>query len=300
MDIGKSKGNYRANMIVEIDKKSGFCFGVINAIRAAENELNDSEYLYCLGDIVHNGKEVERLETKGLKTISKEEYFTLKDCKVLIRAHGEPPATYEYAKQNNIELIDATCPVVLTLQEKVKRSYESKAAQQGQLVIYGKKGHAEIEGLNGQTDYNAIVIESKDEIEKIDTTRPVSFYSQTTKRIEDFNEIAGLIHAKMKPGVPVEIKDTICRQVSNRVPNLKIFSKNYDLILFVAGKKSSNGQYLFSICKEENQNSFIISRTDEIQKDWFSGVNSVGICGATSTPNWLMEEVAGWVNANFN
>jgi 4-hydroxy-3-methylbut-2-enyl diphosphate reductase len=300
MDIGKSKGNYRANMIVEIDKKSGFCFGVINAIRAAENELNDSEYLYCLGDIVHNGKEVERLETKGLKTISKEEYFTLKDCKVLIRAHGEPPATYEYAKQNNIELIDATCPVVLTLQEKVKRSYESKAAQQGQLVIYGKKGHAEIEGLNGQTDYNAIVIESKDEIEKIDTTRPVSFYSQTTKRIEDFNEIAGLIHAKMQPGVPVEIKDTICRQVSNRVPNLKIFSKNYDLILFVAGKKSSNGQYLFSICKEENQNSFIISRTDEIQKDWFSGVNSVGICGATSTPNWLMEEVAGWVNANFN
>jgi 4-hydroxy-3-methylbut-2-enyl diphosphate reductase len=287
-------------MIVEIDKKSGFCFGVINAIRAAENELNDSEYLYCLGDIVHNGKEVERLEKKGLKTISKEEYFTLKNCKVLIRAHGEPPETYDYAKENNIELIDATCPVVLTLQEKVKRSYESKSAQQGQLVIYGKKGHAEIEGLNGQTDYNAIVIESKDEIEKIDTSRPVSFYSQTTKRIEDFNEIAGLIHANMQPGVPVEIKDTICRQVSNRVPNLKIFSKNYDLILFVAGRKSSNGQYLFSICKEENPNSFIISRTDEIQKEWFSGVNSVGICGATSTPNWLMEDVAEWVNTNFN
>jgi 4-hydroxy-3-methylbut-2-en-1-yl diphosphate reductase len=286
-------------MIVEIDKKSGFCFGVINAIRAAENELNDSEYLYCLGDIVHNGKEVERLEKKGLKTISKEEYFTLKNCKVLIRAHGEPPETYDYAKENNIELIDATCPVVLTLQEKVKRSYESKSAQQGQLVIYGKKGHAEIEGLNGQTDYNAIVIESKDEIEKIDTSRPVSFYSQTTKRIEDFNEIAGLIHAKMQPGVPVEIKDTICRQVSNRVPNLKIFSKNYDLILFVAGRKSSNGQYLFSICKEENPNSFIISRTDEIQKDWFSGVNSVGICGATSTPNWLMEDVAEWVKNNI-
>jgi 4-hydroxy-3-methylbut-2-en-1-yl diphosphate reductase len=286
-------------MIVEIDKKSGFCFGVINAIRAAENELNDSEYLYCLGDIVHNGKEVERLEKKGLKTISKEEYFTLKNCKVLIRAHGEPPETYDYAKENNIELIDATCPVVLTLQEKVKRSYESKSAQQGQLVIYGKKGHAEIEGLNGQTDYNAIVIESKDEIEKIDTSRPVSFYSQTTKRIEDFNEIAGLIHAKMQPGVPVEIKDTICRQVSNRVPNLKIFSKNYDLILFVAGRKSSNGQYLFSICKEENPNSFIISRTDEIQKEWFSGVNSVGICGATSTPNWLMEDVAEWVKDNI-
>lgn len=287
-------------MIVEIDKKSGFCFGVINAIRAAENELNDSEYLYCLGDIVHNGKEVERLEKKGLKTISKEEYFNLKNCKVLIRAHGEPPETYEYAKENNIELIDATCPVVLTLQEKVKRSFELKVGQQGQLVIYGKKGHAEIEGLNGQTGYNAIVIESKDEIEKIDTSRPVSFYSQTTKRIEDFNEIAGLIRTKMQPEVPVEIKDTICRQVSNRVPNLKMFSKNYDLILFVAGRKSSNGQYLFSICKEENPKSFIISRTDEIQKEWFSGVNSVGICGATSTPNWLMEEVADWVNTNFN
>ena len=286
-------------MIVEINKKSGFCFGVINAIRAAENELNDSEYLYCLGDIVHNGKEVERLEKKGLKTILKDEYYSLKNCRVLIRAHGEPPETYEYAKQNNIELIDATCPVVLTLQEKVKRSYESKAGQQGQLVIYGKKGHAEIEGLNGQTGYNAIVVESKEEIEKIDTSRPVSFYSQTTKRIEDFNEIAGLIQAKMQPGVPVEIKDTICRQVSNRVPNLKVFSKNYDLILFVAGKKSSNGQYLFSICKEENPNSFIISRTDEIHKEWFSGVNSVGICGATSTPNWLMEEVAEWVKNNI-
>jgi 4-hydroxy-3-methylbut-2-enyl diphosphate reductase len=287
-------------MIVEIDKKSGFCFGVINAIRAAENELSNAESLYCLGDIVHNGKEVERLEKMGLKSISKEEYFTLKNCKVLIRAHGEPPETYDYAKQNNIELIDATCPVVLTLQEKVKKSYESKIDLQGQVVIYGKKGHAEIDGLNGQTDHNAIVIESKDEIDKIDTTRPVSFYSQTTKRIEDFNEIAGLIKSKMQPGVSIEIKDTICRQVSNRVPNLKIFSKNYDLILFVAGKKSSNGQYLFSICKEENPNSYIVSRADEIKREWFSGINSVGISGATSTPIWLMEEIANWVNTNFN
>lgn len=286
-------------MIVEIDKKSGFCFGVINAIRAAENELNESEYLYCLGDIVHNGKEVERLEKKGLKTISKEEYFTLKNCKVLIRAHGEPPETYEYAKENNIELIDATCPVVLTLQEKVKRSYESKVEQQGQVVIYGKKGHAEIEGLNGQTDHTAIIVESIAEIDKIDTTKPVSLYSQTTKRLEDFYQIAGLVKSKMQPGVPVEIKDTICRQVSNRVPNLKMFSKNFDMILFVAGRKSSNGQYLFRICKEENPNSFIISRTDEIQREWFSGVNSVGICGATSTPNWLMEDVAEWVKNNI-
>jgi 4-hydroxy-3-methylbut-2-enyl diphosphate reductase len=300
MDFGEGKRNYGVNMIVEIDKKSGFCFGVINAIRAAESELSSSETLYCLGDIVHNGKEVERLEKMGLKSISKEDYFTLKDCKVLIRAHGEPPETYEYAKQNNIELIDATCPVVLTLQEKVKRSYEAKINHQGQVVIFGKKGHAEIEGLNGQTDHNAVIIESIADIEKIDTSRPVSLYSQTTKRIEDFNGIAGLIKDKMKPDVPIEIKDTICRQVSNRVPNLKNFAKGYELILFVAGKKSSNGQYLFSICKEENPNSHIISQIDEINRDWFAGVNSVGISGATSTPNWLMEEVASWVKDNFN
>jgi 4-hydroxy-3-methylbut-2-enyl diphosphate reductase len=287
-------------MIVEIDRKSGFCFGVINAIRAAENELNVAESLYCLGDIVHNGMEVERLEKMGLKSISKEEYFTLKDCKVLIRAHGEPPETYDYANKNNIELIDATCPVVLTLQEKVKKSYDSIIDLQGQIVIYGKKGHAEIEGLNGQTNQSAIIIESIAEIDKIDTTKPVSLYSQTTKRIEDFYQVAGLLKSKMQPGVQVEIKDTICRQVSNRVPNLKIFSKNYDLILFVAGKKSSNGQYLFSICKEENPNSYIVSRTDEIKREWFSGINSVGISGATSTPIWLMEEVADWVNTSFN
>lgn len=287
-------------MKVEIDKRSGFCFGVINAIKAAEEELKDSDKLYCLGDIVHNGKEVERLESIGLKSISKKKYFTLKDCKVLIRAHGEPPETYEYAEKNNIELIDATCPVVLTLQEKVKRSYQTKLEDNGQVVIFGKKGHAEIEGLNGQTRHNAIIIESLDEIDKIDTTRPVSLYSQTTKRIEDFYQLAELVKSKVKPGVPIEIKDTICRQVSNRVPNLKKFATNYDLILFVAGKKSSNGQYLFSICKEENPNSHIISETEEIDKDWFSGMESVGICGATSTPNWLMEEVAGWVKANFS
>lgn len=287
-------------MRIEIDKKSGFCFGVINAIRAAENELNTAESLYSLGDIVHNGKEVERLEKLGLKSISKEEYFKLKDCKVLIRAHGEPPETYDYAVKNNIELIDATCPVVLTLQEKVKKSYDSTIEQQGQIVIFGKKGHAEIEGLNGQTNHNAIIIESIAEIDKIDTKKPVSLYSQTTKRIEDFYQVAGLLKSKMQPDVAVEIKDTICRQVSNRVPNLKNFSKNYDLILFVAGKKSSNGQYLYTICREENPNSYIISGTDEIDKNWFTGVESVGICGATSTPNWLMEEVAGWVNSNFN
>jgi 4-hydroxy-3-methylbut-2-enyl diphosphate reductase len=287
-------------MKVEIDKKSGFCFGVIKAIKSAEAELEDSNLLYCLGDIVHNGKEVERLEKMGLKSISPDEYFSLKDCKVLIRAHGEPPETYEHAKKNNIELIDATCPVVLTLQEKVKNSYTSKLQSKGQIVIFGKLGHAEIVGLNGQTDHNAIIVESIDDVDKIDVNRPVSLYSQTTKRIEDFHKIADLVKSRIAPGIPVEIKDTICRQVSNRVPNLKIFASKYDLILFVAGKKSSNGQYLFSICKEENQNSHIISEIEEINNHWFSGVNSVGICGATSTPNWLMEEVANWVTENFN
>ena len=287
-------------MKVEIDRRSGFCFGVINAIKSAEGLLSDSSQLYCLGDIVHNEKEVERLEKMGLESISKEKYFTLKDCKVLIRAHGEPPETYEYAEKNNIELIDATCPVVITLQEKVKQSYDANMEEKGQIVIYGKKGHAEIIGLDGQTENNAIVIESINELEKIDYNRPVSLYSQTTKRIEDFYRIADEVKSKMTPGVHLEIKDTICRQVSNRVPNLKKFATNFDMILFVAGKKSSNGQYLFSVCKEENENSYIISEIEEINKDWFSGVESVGICGATSTPNWLMDEVANWIQENYN
>lgn len=287
-------------MKVEIDKKSGFCFGVIKAIKSAEEELEDSNLLYCLGDIVHNGKEVQRLEKMGLKSISKEEYFSLKNCKVLIRAHGEPPKTYKHAKENNIELIDATCPVVLTLQEKIKNSYNTKIQQKGQLVIFGKKGHAEIIGLNGQINHSAIIIESIADVDKIDMSRPVSLYSQTTKRIEDFHKIAKLVKSKIHPGVPVEIKDTICRQVSNRVPNLKVFASKYDLLLFIAGKKSSNGQYLFSICKEENQNSHFISQTEEIDSNWFHDVKSVGICGATSTPTWLMKEVASWVTKNFD
>lgn len=286
-------------MRVEIDRRSGFCFGVINAIKEAENELEREGKLYCLGDIVHNGKEVERLEKMGLKSISKEEYFTLSNCKVLIRAHGEPPETYEYAKNNNIELIDATCPVVITLQEKVKGSYLKNNPQHGQVVIYGKKGHAEIIGLNGQTQNNAVILESLDDIVKIDPSRPVALYSQTTKRIEDFYDIAQSVKEKMQPGVPVEIKDTICRQVSNRVPNLKRFATQFDLILFIAGEKSSNGRYLYTICKEENPRSYKIANIEEIDPAWFDGVESVGICGATSTPNWLMEQAADWVRENF-
>lgn len=287
-------------MIVDIDKKSGFCFGVINAIREAENELSAAGKLYCLGDIVHNGKEVERLEKMGLKSISKEEFFTLKNCKVLIRAHGEPPETYEYARNNNVELIDATCPVVITLQERVKKSHDTHADKEGQIVIYGKKGHAEIIGLNGQTGNNAIVIESIGEVDKIDMSRPVSLYSQTTKRVEDFHAIADLVKTKIQPGVPLEIKDTICRQVSNRVPHLRGFAQKYDVVLFVAGKKSSNGQYLYTICKEENPHSYIVSEIAELDEKWFENVESVGICGATSTPEWLMEEFAQWVNSRFN
>jgi len=286
-------------MKVEIDKRSGFCFGVIKAIRSAEEELKDSEKLYCLGDIVHNGKEVDRLEDMGLKSVTREEYFQLSDCKVLIRAHGEPPETYEHAEKNNIELIDSTCPVVLTLQEKVKSSYQKASMNNGQVVIYGKKGHAEIIGLDGQTNGSAVVLESKEDINKIDFSRPVSLYSQTTKRVEDFYEIADLVKSKTQEGVPVDIKDSICRQVSNRVPHLKKFVVNFDLILFVAGRKSSNGRYLFTVCKEVNPQTYRISRTEDIDPNWLEGIESVGVCGATSTPQWLMEEVGDWVQKNY-
>jgi len=286
-------------MRVEIDKRSGFCFGVIKTIKSAESELKSADKLYCLGDIVHNGMEVERLEKMGLHSITRDEYMQLKDCKVLIRAHGEPPETYEHAKKNNIELIDATCPVVLTLQEKVKGSYEKNKIMNGQVVIYGKKGHAEIVGLDGQIDNKAIVLESIEDTSRIDFSRPVSLYSQTTKRVEDFYAIADKVKSSMKPGVPLEIKDSICRQVSNRVPHLKNFAKEFDVILFVAGHKSSNGRYLYTICKEENPRTHHISRIEEIDRSWLEGAESVGICGATSTPNWLMEEVAGWINQQF-
>jgi len=286
-------------MIVEVDKKSGFCFGVINAIREAETELAGTGNLFCLGDIVHNEKEVERLEKLGLKSITKDEFFKLKNCRVLIRAHGEPPETYEYAKQNNIELIDATCPVVITLQERVKKSFEAHAGENGQIVIYGKKGHAEIEGLNGQTNHNAIILESIAETDKIDMSRPVSLYSQTTKRVEDFHAIADKVKAAIDPGVKLEIKDTICRQVSNRVPHLREFAGKFDVLLFVSGKKSSNGLYLYTVCREVNPRTHLIAETDEMNKDWFIDAKSVGICGATSTPVWLMEEFAAWVIEQF-
>ncbi len=279
-------------MKIEIDNKSGFCFGVVNAIKKAEDALSAEETLYCLGDIVHNGAEVGRLAGKGMKTISREEFYRMKNCRVLIRAHGEPPETYTYAKENNIELIDATCPIVLNIQKKVRNTFKEQSANNGQLVIFGKPGHAEVVGLNGQTGNNAVIISNKEDIDKIDFNRPVTLYSQTTKPLAGFREIADLIRERADGRIPVEIKDTVCRQVSNRAPHLEKFAARHDVIIFVSGKKSSNGVVLFTVCQKVNPRSHMVEDTTEIQKEWFSGAESAGICGATSTPQWLMEEVA--------
>jgi 4-hydroxy-3-methylbut-2-enyl diphosphate reductase len=278
-------------VIVEIDKKSGFCFGVRNAIGKAEETLNTEDMLYSLGHIVHNELEVKRLQKMGLRTINHSEFFQLKDCKVLIRAHGEPPSTYEYARLNNISLIDATCPVVLKLQQRVKKANETMNELEGQVVIFGHEGHAEVSGLVGQTNNQAIVIDHPEEYQSIDLSRPLVVFSQTTKSVDDFKKLTENIknHAQANR---VEVHDTICRQVSNRVPHLQNFAVRFELIIFVGGLNSSNAQVLFDVCKKQNKHSFFVSSPDELQAIWFSGVNSVGVCGATSTPQWLMEKVA--------
>lgn len=278
-------------MRVEIDNDSGFCFGVVTAIRKAEEELAKSGTLYCLGDIVHNSDEVQRLSDKGLRIITHEEMARLHDVKVLLRAHGEPPATYELARRNNIEIIDATCPVVLRLQQRIKQSFDTTENLRPQIVIYGKKGHAEVNGLVGQTAGEAIVIENITELDRVDFTRPIALYSQTTKSLTGFKEIINEIQRRMVPGVPFQSYDTICRQVANRVEKLQHFARNHDVILFVAGKKSSNGKVLYGNCLEVNPATHLISNASEIDPAWIEGAGSVGICGATSTPRWLMEEV---------
>lgn len=278
--------------LIQIDKKSGCCFGVANALIRAEKELDKGGVLYCLGDIVHNHVEVERLAKKGMITINHEEFAKLKNAKVLLRAHGEPPSTYEIARRNNIEIIDATCPVVLRLQKRVRDKYSEKEEGKAQIVIYGKRGHAEVNGLMGQTHSNAIIIEKKEDIEKLDFSHDISLFSQTTKSLEGFNEICKLIASKMTNGAKFESFDTICRQVSNRIPNIKEFASTYDLVFFVAGKKSSNGKILFDECRKHNPNSYFISTPDELDTDLLQPNLSVGICGATSTPKWQMEEVA--------
>jgi len=276
---------------VEIDEGSGFCFGVVTAIHKAEEELAKGETLYCLGDIVHNSREVERLKTMGLITINREEFKRLKNAKVLLRAHGEPPETYQMARENNIEIIDATCPVVLRLQKRIRQEYLADSGKDKQIVIYGKNGHAEVLGLVGQTDGKAIVIEKAEEVQKADFSKSIRLFSQTTKSLDEFREIVEYIKQHISPESTFDYYDTICRQVANRMPKLREFAATHDLIFFVSGKKSSNGKMLFEECLKVNTNSHLIDNEDEIDPSLFQNVKSIGVCGATSTPKWLMEEI---------
>lgn len=273
---------------VEIDDRSGFCFGVVTAIQKAERELDADGSLYCLGDIVHNGSEVERLRRRGLRTISHDELAALHDVKVLLRAHGEPPSTYDTARSNGIEIIDATCPVVLRLQQRIKAAYDSGVPQ---IVIYGQRGHAEVNGLVGQTAGTAIVVEDIAGLDAVDFTRDVALYSQTTKSLEGFSHIADEIRCRLAPGATLTTYDTICRQVAGRVDHLRTFAAGHSAIIFVAGAKSSNGRILYNHCREVNPRSYLIAEPEELRPEWLSDVDTIGICGATSTPRHLMEAV---------
>lgn len=273
---------------VEIDKASGFCPGVVSAIKKAEEELEKSGRLYCLGDIVHNSQEVERLKSKGLITITHDDLHKLHNVKVLLRAHGEPPETYETARQNGIEIIDATCPVVLKLQKRIKKSYDEP--NRPQIVIYGKPGHAEVNGLVGQTGGEAIVVEDLGGIDKIDFGRDIVLYSQTTKSRDGLKRLEEEIEARHPAGT-FECHDTICRQVANRMPGIRKFASEHELVLFVSDKKSSNGKILYNECLDANPNSKLIFSEDDIEPQWLRNANSIGICGATSTPSWLMKNV---------
>ena len=275
---------------IEIDSESGFCFGVTTAIKKAEEELAKGTPLYCLGDIVHNGQECERLKKLGLITINHEEYAKLKNVKVLLRAHGEPPETYRIAAENNIEIIDATCPVVLRLQKRIKQEYTSKEPErEKQIVIYGKNGHAEVLGLVGQTNGEAIVIEKIEEVDKIDLSRDVRLYSQTTKSLDEFRNIVSYIEQNISKSATFQYFDTICRQVANRMPNIRKFAASHDVILFVCGQKSSNGKILFHECKEINNRTYQDDKPEDIDMEWLRNAKTIGICGATSTPKWHMD-----------
>ncbi len=277
---------------IEIDADSGFCFGVVTAINKAEEELAKGDStLYCLGDIVHNSDEVSRLARKGLRIINHDDLNQLRGVKVLLRAHGEPPSTYEAARARDIEIIDATCPVVLRLQRRIKECHDRPLPTRPQIVIYGKLGHAEVNGLVGQTNGEAIVVESVADLDRVDFTRPVALYSQTTKPISGLREISAEIERRMEPGVSFESYDTICRQVANRVEKLQHFAREHDAVIFVAGKKSSNGKVLYANCQEVNAQTYLVSNPDEIQPEWLQGAETIGVCGATSTPRWLMEQV---------
>ena len=285
-----------STMHIEIDESSGFCFGVTTAIRKAEEELAQAGSLCCLGDIVHNGSECERLRQAGLQTITHEELNQLPEgTKVLLRAHGEPPATYEMADERGICIIDATCPVVLQLQRRIKKVYSENPRPQ--IVIYGKRGHAEVLGLVGQTNGEAIVIEGVNEAEQLDFTRPIALFSQTTKPLEGFRQIVDYITQHIESETMFRYFDTICRQVANRLPNIRTFAARHDVVIFVCGLKSSNGRVLHEACRKVNAHTYLVDTPEAIQPEWFANAESVGICGATSTPKWLMEKCAERIKA---
>jgi len=276
-------------MKIEIDQNSGFCFGVQRAISKAEELLAKGEQVHALGEMVHNHEEVARLTNLGMKTISVTDIDHLQDQKILIRTHGEPPSTYQKLTGNKNTIIDATCPVVLKLQSRVKNSFDEIQKVNGQLIIFGKQGHAEVVGLNGQTGNRTIVVSNANDLDQIDFSRPIELYSQTTMPLDAFNDLVDEIKISAKSDVVTH--NTVCRQVSNRVPRLKVFSAQHEVILFVSGKQSSNGKLLYEVCKSINPKTYFIPSPDELNKQWFNQVETVGICGATSTPQWLMEKV---------
>ena len=284
-------------MIAEIDKRSGFCFGVQNAVEVAEKALLKGEKVYALGPIVHNDKEVERLSELGLVTIDQEQFRKLYNCKVLIRAHGEPPETYLTAEKNNITIIEATCPIVKKLQSRIRKAWLEAKETGGQVVIFGKKGHAEVAGLLGHTENEGILITGPDDLGQIDTTRPISLFSQTTMHLQDYLNFVDLLRAEIRkkgendPDKLLTVNNTICGQIANREPHLSSFAGKHDVVVFVSGRESSNGKMLYSICKSINPDTHFVSSPDEIDISWFNGKQSAGICGATSTPKWLIEQV---------
>ncbi|MBG0860403.1 MAG: 4-hydroxy-3-methylbut-2-enyl diphosphate reductase [Bacteroidales bacterium] len=288
-------------MVVDIDKKSGFCFGVQNAVEIAEKALLKGEKVYSLGPIVHNDKEVHRLAALGLITIDYDKFRKLKNCKVLIRAHGEAPETYITAAKNNITIIEATCPIVKKLQSRIRKTWLNTRVNNGQIVIFGKPGHAEVVGLLGQTNNEGILVSGPGDLRKVDLSRPVWLFAQTTMSLKDYTHFADLLRSEMaekgitEPDKFLVVNNTICGQVSNREPHLMEFAREHDIVIFVSGRESSNGKMLFSVCRSVNPDTYFISSADEIDKQWFEGKKSAGVCGATSTPKWLIEQIYGHI-----
>lgn len=284
-------------MVVEIDKQSGFCFGVQNAVKIAEKALLNGEKVFSLGPIVHNDKEVDRLSSLGLISIDHEEFAKLSDCKVLIRAHGEPPETYRIAEENKLTIIEATCPIVKRLQSEIRETWLRTKEGDGQVVIFGKAGHAEVVGLLGQINNEGILVSGIEDFDRIDITRPVYLFSQTTMSVKEYGNLIDILRTKMEEkgtfnsGKNLIIKKTICGQVSNREPHLIEFARKHDTVIFVSGRESSNGKMLYSVCKNVNPDTHFVSSPEELENSWFEGKNSVGICGATSTPKWLIENI---------